>query len=374
MARGADRIRRAGPESLSMRDSREILAPGATIGILGGGQLGRMLASAAAKLGLKTHIFDPDPNAPAQQTANHFTKGDYEDSEAVLAFAKTCDVITYEFENVPAVTAKTAASVVPLRPGARALDVAQDRLTEKSFLRAQVGLEVAEFEDVDSLFALRRAAKRLNYPVVIKTRRMGYDGKGQAIAKTPKDVDAAWEKLGAHKLIVEQFIPFAREVSVISARGLDGSIRAYPLTENVHENHILHQSTAPAKGDSAKAEAIAGKILTALDYVGVMGTEFFELADGRLLVNEIAPRVHNSGHWTQDAGCTDQFEQHIRAVAGWPLGSSTPLHGVVMTNLIGEAVNQWPAISLEPNAHIHLYGKGEIRAGRKMGHVNRTIS
>ena len=357
------------------RGSREILAPGSIIGILGGGQLARMMGQAALRLGFKVDIYTPDPNCPAAQIANHISVGAYDDAEAVINFAKCCDVVTYEFENVPAITAKAAASEAPLRPNARALDVAQDRLTEKSFLRAQLGIEVASFEDIDTIFTLRRALKRLGYPAVLKTRRLGYDGKGQVIIRQEEDIAAAWEALGGDKLgkdalILEAFIPFVREVSVIAARGLDGSCKAYPLTENTHQNHILHTSVAPANGDDGRAQKIAIKILEALDYVGVIGAEFFELEDGQLLVNEIAPRVHNSGHWTQNGGCTDQFEQHIRAVAGWPLGSVTPNCRVKMTNLIGEAVNQWPAFALQSNTHIHLYGKTDIREGRKMGHVN----
>ena len=230
-----------------MRGTREILAPGATIGILGGGQLARMMGNAASRLGLNVHIYNPSADCPAAQIAAAVTVGEYEDVEAVMDFAKACDVVTYEFENVPAITAKAAASEAPLRPNARALDVAQDRLTEKSFLSAQLGIEVASFEDIDNVFTLRRALKRLGYPGVLKTRRLGYDGKGQVIIHQESDIEAAWEtlggdKLGADAIILEAFIPFTREVSVIAARGLDGTVKAYPLTENTHENHILHLS------------------------------------------------------------------------------------------------------------------------------------
>ena len=354
------------------RHSYKILAPGSTIGILGGGQLGRMLAVAATRLGLKTHIYSPVAECPAAIVAKSVTVGAFDDVEAVLAFAQSCDAVTYEFENVPAMSAKAAASAVPLRPGARALDVSQDRLNEKSFLRAQLGLEVAGFEDVNSVHDLRRAVKRLGLPCVLKTRRFGYDGKGQVIIRTTADIDAAWETLSPAPCILEAFISFVREVSIVAARGLDGQIAAYPLTENVHRNHILHTSTAPAKQDDGSAARMAAQILEHLDYVGVMGVEFFQMADGKLIVNEIAPRVHNSGHWTQDAGCTDQFEQHMRAVAGWPLGEAHPQHGVVMTNLIGDDVKAWKTLAAEAGTHIHLYGKSEIREGRKMGHVNRT--
>jgi len=361
-----------------IRGSRDTLAPGSVIGILGGGQLARMMGNAAARLGFHIHIYNPSADCPAAQIANRVITGAYDDAQAVIDFAKDCDVVTYEFENVPAVTAKAAASEAPLRPNARALDVAQDRLTEKSFLRAQHGIEVAGFEDIDNVFGLRRALKRLGYPGVLKTRRFGYDGKGQVIIRSEDEIEPLWEKLGGDKLgqnalILEAFIPFTREVSVIAARGLDGSCKAYPLTENTHENHILHTSYAPAERDNGQAQSIAFKILEALDYVGVMGVEFFELSDGRLLVNEIAPRVHNSGHWTQNGGCTDQFEQHIRAVAGWPLGDTVPNCRVRMTNLIGDAINQWPALALQEGHHLHLYGKTEIREGRKMAHVNQVL-
>ena len=355
------------------RGSKQALSPGATIGILGGGQLGRMLALAGARLGLKTHIYATAADCPAACAAAQLTIGEFDDVEAVMGFAKTCDAVTYEFENVPAMTAKAAASVTALRPGARALDVSQDRLVEKSFLRAQLGLDVAGFEDIGTVFDLRRAVKRLGLPCVLKTRRFGYDGKGQVIIRSAADIDAAWENLSPAPCILEAFVPFAREVSIVAARGVDGQIAAYPLTENVHENHILKTSTAPATQDDGSAARMAGQILEQLDYIGVMGVEFFQMEDGRLIVNEIAPRVHNSGHWTQDAGCTDQFEQHMRAVAGWPLGNAVPSHGVVMTNLIGDEADKWQSIAQEPGAHLHLYGKSESRKGRKMGHVNRVM-
>ncbi len=357
----------------SSRGAQTVLAPGATIGILGGGQLGRMMAVAASRLGLNVHIYSPSVDCPAACVAETVSVGAFDDTHSVLAFAKSCDAVTYEFENVPAVSAKAASSVAPLRPSARALDVSQDRLVEKSFLRAQVGVDVAGFEDINSVYDLKRAVKRLGLPCVLKTRRFGYDGKGQVIIRAEADIAAAWNSLSPAPCILEAFIPFAREVSIVAARGLDGQIAAYPLTENVHRNHILHTSTAPAAQDDGSAAKIAAKILEQLDYVGVMGVEFFQMPDGRLIVNEIAPRVHNSGHWTQDAGCTDQFEQHIRAVAGWPLGDATPRHSVVMTNLIGDDVNAWAELAKKPGTRIHLYGKSDARPARKMGHVNQII-
>ena len=350
------------------------LPPGSTIGIFGSGQLGRMLTLAAARLGLKTHIFAPTgPDSPAAQVAQTYTQAEYEDLDAVKAFAENCDALTYEFENVPAETAKVAAHCKPLHPSAACLNVAQDRLTEKLFISEKAGVPVAPFEAIDSKEGLKRALQNLGGSCVLKTRRFGYDGKGQMIIRTEADIEQAWDKLGTQSVIAEAFIPFVREVSVLCARGADGQTAAYPLVENVHQNHILHTSTAPAPRDMGRAKELALNIMQALDYVGVMATEFFELEDGSFLVNEIAPRVHNSGHWTQDAGCTDQFEQHIRAVAGWPLGNPNPKHGVVMTNLIGKDANDWKALAREENSFLHLYGKNEAREGRKMGHVNRIV-
>jgi len=361
------------------------LTPGCTIGILGGGQLGRMLSLAAARLGLQTHIFAPEaPHTPgpAAQVSAHHTNAAFDDINALSRFADACDAVTYEWENVPVSAAQVvAASATPLRPGVAALRTAQDRLVEKRALSAMPGISVAPYTEVGKSSAatihdLTRACAFLGYPCVVKTRRGGYDGKGQRFLHSESDIAPAWDALGEQSLIVESMIDFTREVSVISTRGLDGDIRAYPLTENVHRDAILHTSTAPANGDDGSAATIARTILDALDYVGTIGVEFFDTADG-LLVNEIAPRVHNSGHWTQDAGCTDQFENHIRAVAGWPLGDTTPTlskgHSVQMTNLIGEDAIYWRSLA-ETDARLHLYGKREPRPGRKMGHINTRIT
>lgn len=349
------------------------LPPGSIIGILGGGQLGRMLSLAAARLGLQCHIYDPVWGGPAAHVSRFETNASYENFEAVLAFAKSCDVVTYEFENVPALTAKTAASSKQLRPNAQALNVAQDRLTEKTFIRDTARVPVALFEAVNSVHELRRAVKKLGLPAVLKTRRFGYDGKGQVIIKTDGDIETAYTAMNDAPAILEQFIPFKREVSVVAARGYTGETAAYPLIENVHKNHILHTSVAPAENDDGRAQGLAVQIMSALKYVGVIAVEFFELHDGTLIVNEIAPRVHNSGHWTQDAGCIDQFELHIRAIAGWPLGDTAPQHKMEMTNLIGEDIHKWESLAGEPKTFIHLYGKRDIKSGRKMGHVNRII-
>lgn len=349
------------------------LPPGSVIGILGGGQLGQMLAMAAARLGFKCHIYSDSAESPATLVAAQTVIGAYDDAEKVKAFAKDVDVLTYEFENVPSGSAAAAEGVTCLYPGARALDVAQDRLTEKTFISETAGVPVAPFVDLEKLSDFSRVPKPLTLPVVIKTRRMGYDGKGQIIVRDATKLEDAVTSLGDVPLIAEQFIPFKREVSVVTARSASGETAAYPLIENVHKNHILHISTAPATGDNGKAQELAIKIMTALDYVGVMATEFFEMEDGSLLVNEIAPRVHNSGHWTQNAGCVDQFELHIRAIAGWALGSTVPRYKVQMFNLIGDDVELWKNLASDPDAHIHLYGKAETRHGRKMGHINRIF-
>ena len=344
---------------------------------MGGGQLGRMLALAAARLGFHTHIYCPDAGGPAAEVAALETNADYDDLEALHVFAKACDVVTYEFENVPAMSARTAANAGILRPNAKALDVAQDRLTEKTFIQDEAGVAVANFRAVKNVHDARRAVRALGLPAVIKTRRFGYDGKGQAVIRKEADLAPAFEALPKNApCIVEAFVPFKREVSVVAARGANGAHASYPLIENVHKNHILHSSTVPAPNTSAalsgRAAELAFKIMDKLDYIGVMATEFFELEDGTLIVNEIAPRVHNSGHWTQDAGCVDQFELHIRAIAGWPLGSTEPLLDVVMTNLIGDEVEKIAALAALPDTHIHLYGKAQARPGRKMGHVNQV--
>lgn len=353
------------------------LPPGSTIGILGGGQLGRMLALAAARLGFHSHIYCPDAGGPAAEVATRETNAAYINLEAVHAFTKACDVVTYEFENVPAMSARTAANAGVLRPNAKALNVAQDRLTEKTFIQNDAGVAVADFRAAENVHDARRAVRALGLPAVIKTRRFGYDGKGQAVIRAEADLAPAFDTLPKNApCIVEAFVPFRREVSIVAARGANGQHASYPLIENVHKNHILHSSTVPAPNTSpelsARAAALAFKIMDKLDYVGVMATEFFELEDGALVVNEIAPRVHNSGHWTQDAGCVDQFELHIRAIAGWPLGSTEPLLDVVMTNLIGDDVKRVAELAARPNTHIHLYGKAQAREGRKMGHINQV--
>ena len=344
-----------------------------TLGILGGGQLGRMLALAAANLGVRTHVFDPAAGGPAAQVAAGETVADYGDASALDAFAAAVDVATYEFENVPVATVRRLAERVPVRPGADALATAQDRLVEKRFITAS-GIGTAPFEAVDDPADLARALDRLGVPAILKTRRFGYDGKGQARIDDPAGAEAAWRALGEAPAILEGLVSFEREISMIAARDRAGAVACWDPIENVHRDHILHSSTAPAEIPpklAARAGEIASGLLAGLDYVGVMGIELFLLADGTLLANEIAPRVHNSGHWTIEGAETSQFEQHVRAALGLPLGPTTSLGVAVMTNLIGDDVNAWRGLLAEPGAHLHLYGKAEVRPGRKMGHVTR---
>lgn len=353
------------------------LAPGAMLGILGGGQLARMIALAAADLGIRCHVFAPEPDSPAFDVAARHTIGDYEDEAALARFADAVDVVTYEFENVPAATAAFLAARTPLHPGARALAVTQDRLSEKSFV-ADLGLAVAPFIQVDSLADLEQAVARLGRPSILKTRRFGYDGKGQVKITAESDLPEAYEVIGHFPAILEGFVPFTREVSVVAARGGDGSFAAYDVCENEHRDHILAFTRVPATlGAGAAAAAIeaARKIGEALGYIGVFAVEMFvvgEAAEERVIVNEIAPRVHNSGHWTSEGAETSQFHQHARAVCGFPLGSTARRGEVEMENLIGDAALRWRALLAEPGAHLHLYGKRDARPGRKMGHVTRV--
>ncbi len=352
------------------------LPPNSVIGILGGGQLGRMLALAAARLGLKCHIYAPETESPAFHVAARHTCAAYDDREALKAFASAVDVVTYEFENVPAGTAAILGAIRPLAPGAEALATSQDRLVEKTFL-AKIGLTTAPFAGVEDKDGLEEAIARIGRPSILKTRRFGYDGKGQTTIKAETLLDAAWATIGGKAAILEGFVDFEKEVSVIAARGWDGSIAVYDVPENRHANHILRKSIVPAgiaPGTARAARDIAARITGALDYVGVIGVELFlarENGKERLIVNEIAPRVHNSGHWTMDACAVSQFEQHIRAVAGWPLGSPERHSDVVMTNLLGQEAENWQNLANEPHAGLHLYGKAESRPGRKMGHINR---
>ncbi|KIC41505.1 phosphoribosylaminoimidazole carboxylase [Ruegeria sp. ANG-R] len=350
----------------------DMLTPGATIGILGGGQLGRMLSVAAARLGFKTHIFEPGANPPAGQVADQVTTAAYDDADALNTFADSVDVITYEFENIPTQALDLLEAHRPIRPGREALRVSQDRLTEKTFLQG-LGLQTAPFADISHLNSLRAAIDKIGTPAILKTRRFGYDGKGQARLRAPEDAEAALADMAGAPSILEGFVDFSHEVSVIAARGLDGRVACFDPGENVHRDGILHTTTIPARLSPAQrtdAVLLAANILNALDYVGVMGVELFVTPQG-LIVNEIAPRVHNSGHWTQNGCAVDQFEQHIRAVAGWPLGDGQRHSDVVMENLIGHDMDRIPELARERDVALHLYGKAEVKAGRKMGHFNR---
>lgn len=356
-----------------MSDAKLLAAPvppGGTIGILGGGQLGRMLAMAAARLGLKAHIYSDEKDAPAFQVCDAHTFARYDDEAALAKFATACDAVTYEFENVPAAAAAVLARTKPTNPNADALAIIQDRFDEKSFV-VELGLKTANFAAIDSLEDAPAAFARIHGPAVLKTRRFGYDGKGQAKVKSADECKTAFTSFKSAPSILEQFVSFDFEASVVAVRGAKGEFAAYDPAENIHENHILRRSIVPARLTAKQiedAKAIAKKIADALNYVGVLGVELFVQKDGALLVNEIAPRVHNSGHWTIEACITSQFENHIRAVAGWPLGPTERHSDAVMENLIGEEAADWKALAAKGGG-LHLYGKSEIRAGRKMGHI-----
>ncbi|MGF7162165.1 5-(carboxyamino)imidazole ribonucleotide synthase [Rhodoligotrophos appendicifer] len=352
------------------------LAPGGTIGILGGGQLGRMLALAAAELGLRSHVYCPDPDSPAFDVTRHHTCAAYDDEAALSRFVDSVDRVTFEFENVPHFTVAFLASKVPVLPGERALRLTQDRLDEKHFV-SSLGLSVAPFAAVDSAADLGAALRDIGRPAILKTRRFGYDGKGQIAIRGETDPESVWSEIGNAPCVLEGFVPFALECSVIVARSAAGQIAPYEIVENHHENHILKTSTVPARVSAEtanEAERIGRVIAEALDFVGVLAVELFVTRqNGReaLIVNEIAPRVHNSGHWTQDGCLVSQFEQHMRAVAGWPLGSPHRHSDVVMTNLLGVDADLWEHYASEAGTALHLYGKSSARAGRKMGHINR---
>lgn len=352
----------------------DVLPPGSVIGILGGGQLGRMLSVAAARLGYRTHIYEPAANPPAADVAHAVTRAPYEDQGALQAFADAVDVITYEFENIPALALDLLEATRPIHPPRRALVTSQDRILEKGFLTG-LGLHTAPYAAVNSSADLNEALARIGTPAILKTTRLGYDGKGQARIMSPADAPAALAAMQGTPAILEGFVTFSHEVSVIAARSVTGEVAAYDPGENVHKDGILHTTTVPARltpSQRSDAVLIAARILNALDYVGVMGVELFVTQAG-LLVNEIAPRVHNSGHWTQNGCAVDQFEQHIRAITGWALGDGSRHSDVEMLNLIGDDIAQIPALSRQRDTAIHLYGKSESRPGRKMGHVNRIL-
>ncbi len=352
------------------------LPPNATIGIVGGGQLGRMSAMAAARLGYRCHILTPEPDSPGQQVSAGITLGEYEDPAALRDFAAHVDVITFEFENVSAEGLDLLASLKPVHPSPEVLRISQDRIAEKSFINA-AGIGTAPWRPVETLAQLEAAVAELGLPSILKTTRLGYDGRGQTRLRQPEDVAPAFAALLPRPLILEGMVDFACEISVIVARGADGTVSAFDTVENRHRDHILDLTLAPARipeATAAEAQAIARRLAEALGLVGLLAVEMFVTADGRVLVNEIAPRPHNSGHWTIDACPVSQFEMHIRAIAGLPLLPATRHSDAVMKNLVGPAETAlWPEIVASPRLIPHLYGKAEARAGRKMGHVNRLF-
>lgn len=349
-----------------------MLSAGSTIGILGGGQLGRMLALAAAQLGYRTHIYAPDAHSVAADVAARHTQAAWDDESRLAAFATDCDVVTYEFENVPVDTVRFLSGHVAVRAGAGALDVAQDRLTEKGFV-TELGGRTAAFAAVPNRAALGAALATVGAPAILKTVRMGYDGKGQARIMVPADADAAWHAIGGQAAILESFVDFAAEFSVILVRGIDGDVRFWDSAHNIHVDGILSTASLPPPTIIAEqqdsARAIAAAIAEALDYIGVLTCEFFASADGPIF-NEMAPRVHNSGHWTIEGAVTSQFENHIRAICGLPLGDTTTrAHPITMRNLIGTAIADVPELLADGAAKVHHYGKVDVRDGRKLGHV-----
>lgn len=350
-----------------------MLAPGSTIGIFGGGQLGRMTALAAARLGYRCHIFAPEADAPAAEVAAKFTNAAYEDAAAISAFAQSVDVVTLEFENVPREAVALAARYAPTRPSADVLAVTQDRLYEKQ-LAQRLGLGVTEFLAVSTEAEARAAAERLGLPFLLKTRRLGYDGKGQARVAEADAAAAAFAALGSVPAIAEAVVDFACEISVIVARRPDGMMASWPPVRNIHRDGILRTTLVPAglpRRLADEAVAVAERLAAALALEGLLAVEMFVTKDGRILVNELAPRPHNSGHWTLDACATSQFEQLVRAICGLPLGSTRRRFDAIMVNLLGREVEAWQELLAEPDVCLHLYGKRDTRPGRKMGHYTR---
>ncbi len=352
------------------------ILPGSTLGMLGGGQLGRMFTIAARTMGYEVLVLDPDKNSPAGKLATTHLCADYADQSALETIATSCDVVTTEFENVPASTLEALAETSPVRPGAQAVTITQDRIHEKNFLKDN-GFPTAPFAVIHSLEDLKSGIEQIGTPAILKVSRFGYDGKGQFSVKAENDIENAWKALNGEACVLEQRMPLDIEVSVVLARGLEGEVSCYPVAENIHEDGILDVSVVPARIDKeleSKVLDMAKQIATALDYVGLMAVEFF-ISNGELLVNEIAPRPHNSGHYTLDACVTDQFEQQVRAVCGLPLGNTRLLSPVVMINMLGDIWHggnapKWQKLLDHPNVKLHLYGKHEARPGRKMGHFN----
>ena len=348
-----------------------VIKPNNTIGILGGGQLGRMLATAATELGYRTHVFCPDKDAPAFDVASEVTVAEYDNKDALRQFLGTVDVVTYEFENIPHTSLELMQDSVPVHPSPDLLKISQNRLREKNFINAHE-IPTTNYHRVTSAEELDRAIERIGLPAILKTSELGYDGKGQVRIEKPEDAAVAWEKLGGVESILEAMVDFQIEISVIVARGLNGQQASYSPVQNIHKNHILATTIAPAnlsKEMSKTAQKYALTLARAADLKGLLAVEMFVTQAGEILINEIAPRPHNSGHWTMDACVTGQFEQHIRAICNMPLGGTERLCDAQMHNLIGDEFHQWEEHSKNPHAKIHLYGKSEVRAGRKMGHV-----
>lgn len=361
-------------------DRPSIILPGATLGVFGSGQLGRMFALAAHELGYRVHVYSPEGDTPAGQVAECETIAPYDDRDAVEKFSRAVDVVTLEFENVPVAALEVASQFAPVRPGPSALQLVQDRLIEKEFLRGN-SIACAPFASVSSLAELHSAIKQVGLPAVLKTRRMGYDGKGQAAIRDAREAESAWQAVGQGACVLEKFVDLRREVSVLVARGFDGATAYYGPIANEHANHILDVSVLPAPCDSktsGKAVIIAQQVAVALDYVGILCVEYFETTAGELLVNEIAPRPHNSGHLTIEACITSQFEQQVRAICGLPLGASDSLQPAAMANLLGDVWQNgepaWDRALALPGVRLHLYGKREPRQGRKMGHLTAVAN
>jgi 5-(carboxyamino)imidazole ribonucleotide synthase len=352
-----------------------VLVPGSTIGILGGGQLGRMTALAAARLGYRCHVFTDERDSPAEQVCAAATIAEFTDRDALAQFAASVDVATWEFENVPAESVRHVSGFKPVRPRPEILEIAQDRLREKDFLRS-IDVETAAYREISDPAALLRAMRDFGYPAILKTVRLGYDGKGQVTLTPDLNVEDAWQRMGGAVGILESFVDFSCEISVIVARGANGTWATYPPVENQHANHILDTTIAPARipvETAMRAEAIARHVAEKLDLVGLLAVEMFVTEPGDLLVNEIAPRPHNSGHWTIDACFTSQFEQLVRALCGLPLGSVEHHSDAVMKNLLGSDVEKWRDALNDPTVKLHLYGKTDVQPGRKMGHVTRLF-
>lgn len=350
---------------------KDMISPGSVIGIVGGGQLGRMLALEAAAMGYKTHIYTPERDAPASHVATLTTIGAYQDTNALRDFGSRVSVVTFEFENVPSATLHMLSNIVPVRPKPDVLHITRHRAREKAFAQS-LGIKTAPYAHITTRDDLEKALTNIGTPAILKTCELGYDGKGQIKIETAAQALQAWQQLGESECVLEGFVDFAFEASIIIARGMDGGTQSFPLVQNIHKNHVLHKTIAPApdaQQHDATARLIAQKLADALDIVGLLAVELFVTKTGELLVNELAPRPHNSGHWTIEGCATNQFEQHIRAICGWKLAEPSMLHHAEMINLLGEEWQEWKHYAEIPNAHIHLYGKATARPGRKMGHV-----